>query len=205
MAAHGPLRTLDERLGRPPLPLGLAHVLADLGDTAVALPVLVAAMAWSVLRSRRWVPVAAAGLAMAAVPAVVVPLKTWIARPAPPGPLAGVAHDGFFPSGHAATAAVAYGAAALLVFRTWRWMPVYALLNAGVGLGLVRCGYHWPLDVLGAWCLAGVLLSGAARWVARKPPAVAVSCRNRPRTGPWREARGSGDRRSRPRGSSPTA
>ncbi|MCZ0993156.1 hypothetical protein O1L44_08610 [Streptomyces noursei] len=32
------------------------------------------------------------------------------------------------------------------------------LLNAGVGLGLVRQGYHWPLDVFGGWCLAGVLL-----------------------------------------------
>ena len=42
---------------------------------------------------------------MAAVPALVVPLKELIARP---GPLTGAA--GYYPSGHTATAAVAYGA-----------------------------------------------------------------------------------------------
>ncbi|MFG2097334.1 phosphatase PAP2 family protein [Streptomyces sp. NPDC048612] len=192
VAAHGPLRTLDERLGRAlaadgHLPTGLAEFCADLGNTAVALPVLCAVMVWAGWQGWRarsrgvpegeepvrwWLPPLAAGLAMAAVPALVVPLKLWLARPGPP-PMAGGAHDGFYPSGHGATAAVAYGVAALMVLRRGRRagrlfapvvVAVVALLNGAVGLGLVRRGYHWPLDVLGSWCLAGVLL--AVWWAA---------------------------------------
>ncbi|MEU8784498.1 phosphatase PAP2 family protein [Streptomyces sp. NPDC048637] len=189
MAVHGPLRTLDERLGRAlvagELPVGPAEFCADLGNTAVAVPVLCVVMVWAGWRGRGrepsdegapvrwWLPPLAAGLALAAVPALVVPLKLWLARPGPPQ-MAGGAHDGFYPSGHGATAAVAYGVAALLVIRGQRRMragrpaarPVasavmaaVALLNVAVGLGLVRRGYHWPLDVVGSWCLAGVLLA----------------------------------------------
>ncbi|WP_438485619.1 phosphatase PAP2 family protein [Streptomyces sp. S186] len=188
VAAHGAVRGLDERLGRglaaSAVPGPLAQFLADLGNAAVALPVLLAAAGWAAWRTRRgpepekaWpAPVAAVG-ALAAVPALVVPFKEWLDRPGPPR-MAGV-HEGFYPSGHGATAAVAYGLVALLLLRAYagrqggrtagrrslaevRVARVVAagaaLLNAGVGLGLVRQGYHWPLDVLGGWCLAGVLL-----------------------------------------------
>ncbi|MEJ8653126.1 phosphatase PAP2 family protein [Streptomyces sp. MS1.AVA.3] len=234
VADHGPLRTLDERLGRTlaaagDIPSGLAGFFADLGNTVVALPVLLVVMVWTGWRGRQrwqqwqrrqgeregeqggadaaggpapvrwWLPPLAAGLALAAVPALVVPLKLWLARPGPPQ-MAGGAHDGFYPSGHGATAAVAYGVAALLLTRGRSRMPrlrlrigndnsngndngngndsrvdarsgapaaaatvaltaSVALLNAGVGIGLVRRGYHWPLDILGSWCLAGVLLA----------------------------------------------
>lgn len=194
VADHGPLRTLDERLGRAlasgELPAGPAEFAADLGNTAVALPVLCVVMVWAgwqgwrgssvaapgdVAPVRWWLPPLAAGLTLAAVPALVVPLKLWLARPGPPQ-MAGGAHDGFYPSGHGATAAVAYGVAGLLVIRAVRGtragrpvapvvhlvtpavVAAVALLNGAVGLGLVRRGYHWPLDVLGSWCLAGVLL-----------------------------------------------
>ncbi|MGK5730843.1 phosphatase PAP2 family protein [Streptomyces sp. URMC 124] len=228
VAAHGPVRTLDEDLGRTvagsTFPGAVAQFLADLGNASVAVPVLVAAMAASTMLRRRgprpWLPTLWAALAMAAVPAVVVPVKSWIGRTGPPAMAATGAHDGFFPSGHTATAAVAYGAAALLLlapradtFRTpphagfsaqpphgeaarvlphaasadpqphtehtrmgprhrharaRAWVAVsYVLLNAGVAVGLVRCGYHWPLDVVGAWCLSGVLLWGLARALSR--------------------------------------
>ncbi|MFC9239469.1 phosphatase PAP2 family protein [Streptomyces decoyicus] len=210
VAEHGPLRALDERLGRTlaaagDIPSGLAEFFADLGNTVVALPVLLVVMVWTAWRGRQrcrrwqqwqreparegeqggadaadgpapvrwWLPPLAAGLALAAVPSLVVPLKLWLARPGPPQ-MAGGAHDGFYPSGHGATAAVAYGVAALLLTRgarsgtpdtaptaaaTVTLTASVALLNAGVGIGLVRRGYHWPLDVLGSWCLAGVLLA----------------------------------------------
>ncbi|MCD9144029.1 phosphatase PAP2 family protein [Streptomyces albireticuli] len=185
-AAHGPLRALDERLGRTVagsgFPGGLARFLSDLGNVTVALPVLLAAIAVSAVttaRARRvrrwWAPALGAALAMAAVPALVVPLKSWVGRPGPPETAASGAHDGFFPSGHTATAAVAYGAATLLVLTACRpgrrprvlALCAYVLLNAGVGIGLVRCGYHWPLDVMGAWCLSGVVLWALALAVAR--------------------------------------
>jgi undecaprenyl-diphosphatase len=156
--------------GRIP-PLG--HYFAALGNWYAAGPVLVAAMAYSWWRSRRWVPVAAYAVAMAAVPLLVAPLKTAVGRTG--GTLIRVPdHAGLYPSGHAATAALGFGAAALLVLpflarkAARRLLGAAAvLLNAGVGVALVYCGYHWPLDVAGSWLLCGALLSGAA-WAARR-------------------------------------
>ncbi len=79
---------------------------------------------------------------MAAVPAIVVPLKELVARSGPPvmGP-----GTGYYPSGHTATAVVAYGAATLLLLpwlrRTYARRLVLTgclTLNAAVGVGLVR-------------------------------------------------------------------
>ncbi|GAA1731859.1 phosphatase PAP2 family protein [Streptomyces yatensis] len=178
IAAHGPLRTYDERLGRAiagsAFPSPVAEFLADLGNTAVAVPILAVALGWTAWCARRtgeprwWLPPLAAAVAMAAVPALVVPFKALIDRPGPPGPLAG--ETGFFPSGHAATAAVAYGAAALLLHpllhpRLRRPLLVaVAVLNLAVAAGLVRRGYHWPLDTVASWCLSGLLL-----WALLRP------------------------------------
>ncbi|WP_404787086.1 phosphatase PAP2 family protein [Streptomyces pristinaespiralis] len=160
VAVEGPLFLADVRLGRALFGAGPAAVtefLADLGSTAVALPVLAAAAGHVLLREGRpWLPVLAAVAAMAAVPALVVPLKLWIARPAPLEP-----GTGWYPSGHTATAMVAYCGAALLVtpYLRRRWaMPVAGVLTLATGIGLVLRGYHWPLDVLGSLCLFGALL-----------------------------------------------
>ncbi|MEU9604473.1 phosphatase PAP2 family protein [Streptomyces sp. NPDC048057] len=164
VVVDGPLRRLDERVestvvGRGPRPL--TEFLADLGNLTVALPVLAAAVAyalWQGGRARRSDALCAV-LAMAAVPALVVPLKALTDRP---GPLTEA--TGYFPSGHAATALVAYGGAALLLGRVGnvaprRWaMPAALGLTLATGIGLVLRGYHWPLDVLGSWLLCGALL-----------------------------------------------
>ncbi|WJY52848.1 phosphatase PAP2 family protein [Streptomyces chengbuensis] len=155
VVAHGPLRALDERVDRAVVgdgPAGLTEFLADLGNMQVALPVLASAVGLALYRRRR-VPAAAVVVAMALVPALVVPLKALTDRPGPLTP-----ETGYFPSGHAATAVVAYAGAALLVGR---WLtPVAVLLTVATGIGLVLRGYHWPLDVLGSWSLCGVLLAG---------------------------------------------
>ncbi|GAU70068.1 hypothetical protein SSP35_16_00630 [Streptomyces sp. NBRC 110611] len=270
VAVGGPLRALDERLGRAlassGFPSSAAELLADLGNTAVALPVLLAAMAWAGWRgwrgwreerrgpqegrrghqahreaagggpaARRWLPPLAAGFTFAAVPALVVPLKLWLARPGPPRMADGVP-DGFYPSGHGAAAAVAYGLAAMLLARGRApgpgrgrarrlVVPVgvagVVLGNVGVGVGLVRSGYHWPLDVLGSWCLAGVLLAvwcaGCDRWGPgrgrahraphsgpRRPHWPSVSCRSPAPAGPSPAATGCAGRHGCPRGSSTT-
>ncbi|MGW5423548.1 phosphatase PAP2 family protein [Streptomyces sp. NPDC003943] len=151
---HGPLTRLDERASRAlvdTVPRGLSETASDLGNMTVALPVLACALAYAVRRGRRAQALWAA-LAMAAVPLLVVPLKTWTARP---GPLEPWAH-GYFPSGHTATAMVAYFGAAFLVSR--RLVPVAAVLTAVTGAGLVLRGYHWPLDVLASLCLALLIL-----------------------------------------------
>ncbi|MDT3399745.1 phosphatase PAP2 family protein [Streptomyces sp. B1866] len=170
VAAGGPARSADERLRRAVAACGLpsraAEFFADLGGMGAAAPVLAAAAGYAAWRGRRqgaprwWLPPLAAALAMAAVPALVAPLKAVLDRAAPPGPLAG--GSGFYPSGHAATALVGYGAAALLLLPRPRLRrplaAAVALVNAAVGVGLVARGYHWPLDVAGSWCLGCCLL-----------------------------------------------
>ncbi|MFF3248282.1 phosphatase PAP2 family protein [Streptomyces sp. NPDC002870] len=159
VAAAGPLRSLDERVelgivGRGPWTL--TGLLADLGSMGVALPVLGAAIAYAVCRGRRAEALYAA-LAMAAVPALVVPLKALVDRQ---GPLTEA--TGFYPSGHTATAMVAYCGAAMLItpYLRRRWaMPVALVLTLATGIGLVLHGYHWPLDVIGSWFLCGMLLA----------------------------------------------
>lgn len=163
VAVHGPLARLDERAGRALAgrgPRPLTELLADLGNLQVALPVLAAALAYAVWRGRRRAALYA-GLAMALVPAVVVPLKVLVDRV---GPL--TAETGYYPSGHTATALVAYGGAAL-VLRRRRLMPVAALLTVATGIGLVLRGYHWPLDVVGSACLFVPVLLGVG-YAARR-------------------------------------
>ncbi|MFV2120574.1 hypothetical protein ACE14D_19910, partial [Streptomyces sp. Act-28] len=114
MAVRGPLVELDERAGRALAgrgPAWLAELGADLGAVSVALPVLAVAMAYAVRCGRRRQALCA-GAAMALVPALVVPLKLLLDRP---GPFTDA--TGHYPSGHTATALVAYGTAALLVRR----------------------------------------------------------------------------------------
>ncbi|WP_410536158.1 phosphatase PAP2 family protein [Streptomyces sp. KL2] len=193
VTAGGPLAEGDERLAQKMReeapPTALAELLADLGNVEVALPVLAAALAYAWVRgrrrsrSRRPPPAAsAAAAAMAAVPLLVVPLKALTGRP---GPLGGT---GYFPSGHAATAVVAYGAAALLVlphvgdrlrWARWALPAAAALLCTAVGAGLVWRGYHWPLDVLGSWCLGAPLLA-AVLAVSRGSGGSGGSGRRRP-------------------------
>lgn len=221
---EGPLVRLDERVGGSLFgrgPAALSQLFSDLGAVPVALPVLVCAIVYALWCGARRPPVYAA-LTMAAVPALVIPLKVATARQ---GPLTEAVN--YYPSGHTATAAVAYGASALLLMALPRpawlraWVPPAAavLLTTATGVGLVLHGYHWPLDVLASWCLGPVLLA-PLWWVARRrrgePPAAGavatrapaaghgicgeVSCRNRDPACPWPSATDCGVRRCCRRG-----
>ncbi|MFE5817318.1 phosphatase PAP2 family protein [Streptomyces sp. NPDC056479] len=170
VVAEGPLLDADAAASRALVhPDRFSELLADLGNVPVAVPVLVLALAYVTRRHRRigthhwWLPAVSAALLMALVPALIVPLKELTDRPGTPVvPPA----TGYYPSGHTATAAVAYGAATLLLLpwlnsvRARRaLLALCAALNLGVGFGLVRRGYHWPLDVVASWCLCTVLVS----------------------------------------------
>ncbi|MDQ1048947.1 phosphatase PAP2 family protein [Streptomyces sp. V4I2] len=181
VVADGPLLRADERVSRALVhPDRFSELLADLGNIQVAVPVLAAVLAHVAWRGRRsgtdrwWLPPAAAALLMALVPALIIPLKELTARHGtsvmPPG-------AGYYPSGHTATAAVAYGSAALLLFPWLRTayarrelLIACAVVNVGVGFGLVRRGYHWPLDVVASWCLCAVLLSSLWLFLGRGTP-----------------------------------
>lgn len=152
-----------------------AHYVCKLGNVEVAVPVLLAAIVLAAVLGRWarlvrwWLPPLAAAVAMAAVPVIVSLVKAAVVRPAP-----GRIHPrsdgyGYFPSGHTATSAMAYGLSALLVVPFVRWAAVRAvlviatvLLLGAVGAALVWCDYHWPVDVLGSWCLTATLMSCVA-------------------------------------------
>lgn len=162
----------------------LAHVLCDLGDIAVAVPVLLVALVLAAHLGRRaglprwWVLPAAAALAMCLLPVVVGAVKSAVDRPAP-GRIHPDPTYGYFPSGHTATSSVGFGLAALVLLPFVRRAAVRVVLAAGtallallVGAALVWCNYHWPLDVLASWFLAVALLSAAA--AARLVPGAAA-------------------------------
>ncbi|WP_077798855.1 phosphatase PAP2 family protein [Streptomyces sp. JHA26] len=194
VVADGPLVGLDEWVSRALVhPDRFSELLADLGDVQVAVPVLalaLAGVAWlGRVRGvdRWWLPPLVGAAAMVLVPALVVPLKEWTDRPGTPAVPPAV---GYYPSGHTATALVAYGAATLLLLRLLRAPAVRrllvvlcAVLVLGVSYGLVRRGYHWPLDVVASWCLGAVLLTGVSLLLSRSTRR-SSSGTPRSRTGP---------------------
>ncbi|MEV5933707.1 phosphatase PAP2 family protein [Streptomyces sp. NPDC052079] len=194
VVVDGPLVDLDERLSEALIrPDRASELLADLGNVPVAVPVLVVALAYVAWQGRAeegdrwWLPPLAGASAMALVPALVAPLKEWTDRPGTPAVPPAV---GYYPSGHTATAVVAYGAATLLLLRLLRspavrrGLVVLCLaLVLGASYGLVRRGYHWPLDVAASWCLGAVLLSGLWLLVSRSSRRRSAGTPSR-RTGP---------------------
>lgn len=202
VVADGPLLRPDAGLSRALVhPDGFSQFLSDLGNVQVAVPVLVLALAGALWLGRVrgaprwWLPPLTAAVLMALVPAVVVPLKEWTDRPGTPVvPPA----TGYFPSGHTATAVVAYGSAALLLLPWLRSPAARRALTAGCGVlvlgvsyGLVRHGYHWPLDVLAGWCLGIVPLAVLARAVSRSTRRSSSGTPSS-RTGPSSPTRSSG-------------
>ncbi|WP_344468695.1 phosphatase PAP2 family protein [Kitasatospora kazusensis] len=168
-ARHG-VHELRGWLDNPWVDYG-ARGLADLGGAFPAIPVLLAAAVlaarrqWRAGGPRWWLPLPAAALAAVLIPLLVVPAKAWFARPGPLGETVRAGGLGWYPSGHTATSAIAYGTAALLVGRTLaspaarRWLyAATAAVCCGVGAGLVWSDYHWLLDVTASWCLAGSVL-----------------------------------------------
>ncbi|MCT2594195.1 phosphatase PAP2 family protein [Streptomyces sp. N2-109] len=152
-----------------------AQFFADLGGSVIALSVLALGVVPLVYSRRSPLPLVLAVLAAVAVPLLVLPLKFAMARTGPDGaPLGDYA--GYYPSGHAATAALAYGTL-MLLYGGSRRTPYAAvvLLNIAVGAGLVLRGYHWASDVVASWALAVLvmcaltLLSG--RFLPSRPSA----------------------------------
>ncbi|WP_246530727.1 phosphatase PAP2 family protein [Streptomyces bathyalis] len=173
VAVGGPLVGADMWLGnalqRTSPPDAVAEACADLGNLVVAVPVLVAAMTYALVTggARRWLPPLCLALALAFTALAVTVVKLWLGRPGPPG------GTNYYPSGHTATAAVAFGGAALLFSLTVRRPPYWplpaaaALLTLACSAGLVWRGYHWPLDVVASWCLSWVVLTSAAALMLR--------------------------------------
>ena len=74
-----------------------------------------------------------------------------------------------FPSGHAGSILVAYGALTIMTWRApvvrpvvrWLMLVCVAILVIGVGFGRVYLGVHWPSDVLAGYLLGATWLAFA--------------------------------------------
>lgn len=191
--AGGPLVALDRRIravvhgqataagwrwlsaGR----LAPAQLITDLGAARIAGLVLAASAIIVALRHRSVRPLVIAAAGGALLAATVIPGKILIRRPGPGYTVLAHGSWGDFPSGHASTAGVCYGLAALLLTsqlqaRTLRRAvaAAVAVVCVLVGAALVWCDYHWFTDVVAGWALAALIvwvMWHAQRRVARWP------------------------------------
>lgn len=183
VASHGPVTGLDIRVrdhilawaATPSLGwlAALGRGLADLGNQAVALPVLPLVALFAAWRARSAFPLilaASAGIVLA----TVVPIKIGVGRPGPGTVALGDASLGYFPSGHTADAMLCYGTSALILCvalplsRLARQLIVTASVALVVltAFGLLWSDYHWLSDILGSVCYCGAALLLLHRFAA---------------------------------------
>lgn len=160
-----------------------AQLAADIGTPWLAALLLVVVACVLAARRRTASPVYRATFALFLLGVSVLSLKGVIDRPGPGGGAA-PGLDGFFPSGHTASALTCYGAIALLLAagRTAavRALLLTALAVVGVltGAGLLVREYHWLTDVL-----AAAVLGFAILWLTFPPGRGAPLRPGGPRTG----------------------
>jgi undecaprenyl-diphosphatase len=143
-----------------------------LGAWRFCAPLVVAAIAWHLVRRERRAALAwlALGLSVAVLPEL---LKAAVARPRPALwpwliPTTGYA----FPSGHATAGAAFYPFLGWLALRSqgraWAGWALGLGVGIFVGVGRLYVGVHWPSDVVAGWALGAALGLGAILWLG--PP-----------------------------------
>jgi undecaprenyl-diphosphatase len=165
-------------------------------------PVVLAAITMTVgvllgITWRSWYPVLVTGVTVAGNSGLTMVLKMTVARPRPPRGGALTSAAGYaFPSGHAATAAAAFGILAYLCvgpIRSWAarvavWAAA-AMLTTLVGISRIYLGVHWTTDVLGGWAFGvlwlAIVITGSTairspKMTARKPRPVPPPDRTAP-------------------------
>jgi membrane-associated phospholipid phosphatase len=95
--------------------------------------------------------------------------------------------DYSFPSGHVIFATVLFGTTFWVVWITWRssWarnavLIVLVLPIVLMGPSRVYLGEHWPTDVIGAYCLAGLWVTGSVELILVLKPRLNSWWRGRP-------------------------
>lgn len=153
-------------LGGTPAWMDTVAALGDLGVAAAVMAIagLIAAHA----RWRLW-PLGLAAGNFLVVEAVVYVVKVAVGRPGPVVSVEDPGYPGYFPSGHAATAAVSAATAIFLVLAL-RWgdaqfdKATTMALTGGFVVGLVAAvravlgDFHWASDGLGGLAVAAMVL-----------------------------------------------
>jgi membrane-associated phospholipid phosphatase len=172
----GPLTRLDKQIRAWTAPpphsapawLSLPSALGDLGPAAAVLAI--AGLTCAQALWRLW-PLALVAGNFAAAEITVLFLKELVGRPGPGGDADPASYPGYFPSGHATTAAVSAGTVVFLavVGSSRGARPAGApLLSLGCGLAVgglaaveaVLGDFHWASDGLGGLTLATLVLTG---------------------------------------------
>ncbi|WNV73637.1 phosphatase PAP2 family protein [Geodermatophilus sp. DSM 44513] len=161
---------LNEEVSGSPLLVSVLQGVTDLGGTGAAVLVMVLATVFLLVRGQRRLAafVATTGIGLAVLGPVAKAVVDR-ARPVVASPVVETPSNASFPSGHAMTAVVVYGALLLVALPSVRrrarpWLvAATALLVVLVGLTRLALGVHFVSDVLAGWALgAGWLAVTAA-------------------------------------------
>lgn len=190
----GPVARAIQAIDWGPAPWVLTHV-SDLGwfpyDT---LSVVVVAVTLFVLRLRIESAVVVASTILAGETGSLV--KELVQRSRPAGNIVHLtAHlTGYsFPSGHVIFATVLFGTTFCVVWMAWRDSPIRDLVLAALlvpvllmGPSRIYLGEHWPSDVLGAYCFAGLWVAAAMEIILVLKPRLTRSWQGRPHRRRWK-------------------
>lgn len=182
VVSNDPLVFLDGRVFQ--LLQGLRNTTGDhvmvavteLGDATVLLPLILAALAWFIVR-RLWLTAAYWLGAVGVAQLLAEVIKLVMHRPRPLPLYAGVEQFSF-PSGHAVMSTVVYGLLAWLLLRRAapQWQRIggggVIALIAAIACSRVYLGAHWFSDVLGG-------LSFGVAWIALVALIYSYHCRER--------------------------
>jgi undecaprenyl-diphosphatase len=170
LLAMGPFVRYDAYFNLEPPPpawVPFLHVLDRVGQRAVALPILAAAVFYVYRRTRSWRPVVVAGVSVFVLNLVVLILKVGLGRGWPV-----TADPSFFsggmayPSGHSANIVLVYGLAAYLLSRYTRvrrqtqalmWGAVGLLAMTMIGTSMTL-NWHWFADLVAGLLIGGIVL-----------------------------------------------
>ena len=167
----------------------LATITTQLGSSAVIYPLLLAVGVVLAVGYHRYAETALSTAALISSQTLRTLTSRVVDRPRPPRADWLIAASGqAWPSGHAATAMLAYGLVVALLWpvltrRVTRIIVVTAagLIVITVGLSRVYLGVHWASDVLGGWAFGALWLTLAVGAISayrfRASPPRATPCR----------------------------
>lgn len=169
---------LNDVLSSKPIHVRVLEIASELGGGATASFAFTVAAVWLVLRRepRRALYLASTGLGLA----VLVPVsKALVGRPRPDVllPVVDIPTNPSFPSGHAMSSLVTWGALTLvalpMVRRRSQWLMVLTTGAVVMVVGFTRLalGVHFVTDVVAGWALGatwlGITYAAFHRWLRR--------------------------------------